>query len=148
VLVGTDVAARGLHVVGVDCVVHFDPPEDEDTYVHRSGRTGRAGASGLVVSLVTADQERVARQLEEHLGIGGLFRPAPSAVDVSLDRQSTWARPVRPGRPPVGLERARAATHRDTHPAAAPTSPKPRRRRAQQRTAGLSAGSSRRGPNK
>ena len=45
VLVGTDVASRGLHVDRVDCVVHFDPPEDEDTYVHRSGRTGRAGAT-------------------------------------------------------------------------------------------------------
>ena len=42
VLVGTDVAARGIHVDDVGCVVHFDPPEDGTTYVHRSGRTGRA----------------------------------------------------------------------------------------------------------
>ncbi len=50
-LVATDVAARGIHVDGVGCVVHFDPPEDAKAYTHRSGRTGRAGAAGVVVSL-------------------------------------------------------------------------------------------------
>src|SRR5207253_8835807 len=50
-LVATDVAARGIHVDGVGCVVHFDPPEDDKAYTHRSGRTGRAGAAGVVVSL-------------------------------------------------------------------------------------------------
>ena len=50
--VATNVAARGLHIDGVDVVVHYDPPEDHKTYVHRSGRTARAGADGLVVSLV------------------------------------------------------------------------------------------------
>ncbi len=69
VLVGTDVASRGIHVDGVECVVHFDPPEDADTYVHRSGRTGRAGASGRVVSLVCPDQERLAKQLAKGLGL-------------------------------------------------------------------------------
>jgi superfamily II DNA/RNA helicase len=51
-LVATDVAARGVHVDDVAAVVHFDPPEDGSTYIHRSGRTARAGASGVVVSLV------------------------------------------------------------------------------------------------
>ena len=69
VLVGTDVASRGLHVDGVECVIHFDPPEDADTYVHRSGRTGRAGASGRVVSLVCPDQERQSRLLAAGLGL-------------------------------------------------------------------------------
>ena len=50
-LVATDVAARGIHVEGVACVLHFDPPIDHKTYVHRSGRTARAGAQGVVVSL-------------------------------------------------------------------------------------------------
>ena len=50
-LVATDVAARGIHVDGVGCVVHFDAPEDDKAYTHRSGRTGRAGAAGVVVSL-------------------------------------------------------------------------------------------------
>jgi len=67
VLVGTDVAARGIHVDDVSCVVHFDPPEDETTYVHRSGRTGRAGATGIVVSLVTREQERAVRDIQQRL---------------------------------------------------------------------------------
>ena len=50
-LVATDVAARGIHVDAVGCVVHFDPPADHKDYVHRSGRTGRAGVDGTVVSL-------------------------------------------------------------------------------------------------
>ena len=56
VLVATDVAARGIHVDGVHCVIHFDLPEDEKAYLHRSGRTARAGASGVVVTLVMEDQ--------------------------------------------------------------------------------------------
>ena len=55
-LVATDVAARGIHVDGVACVVHFDPPTDAKDYMHRSGRTARVGASGVVVSLVSPDQ--------------------------------------------------------------------------------------------
>ena len=56
VLVATNVAARGLHVAGVDVVVHFDPPEDHKTYLHRSGRTARAGEDGMVVTLVLPEQ--------------------------------------------------------------------------------------------
>ncbi|MDK1018469.1 MAG: DEAD/DEAH box helicase [Actinomycetota bacterium] len=56
VLVATNVAARGLHIDGVDVVIHFDPPDDPKTYLHRSGRTARAGEDGLVVTLVEWDQ--------------------------------------------------------------------------------------------
>jgi superfamily II DNA/RNA helicase len=56
VLVATDVAARGIHVDDVDLVMHFDPPADHKDYLHRSGRTARAGASGTVVSLVLPEQ--------------------------------------------------------------------------------------------
>lgn len=56
VLVATNVAARGLHVDGVDVVVHYDPPEDHKTYLHRSGRTARAGEGGMVVTLVLPEQ--------------------------------------------------------------------------------------------
>ena len=66
VLVATDVAARGIHVDGVDLVVHFDPPGDHKDYLHRSGRTARAGRDGLVLSLVLpheqADHARMHRQ--------------------------------------------------------------------------------------
>jgi superfamily II DNA/RNA helicase len=58
VLVATDVAARGIHVDDVDLVVHFDPPVDDKTYLHRSGRTARAGATGTVLSLVEPAQRR------------------------------------------------------------------------------------------
>jgi superfamily II DNA/RNA helicase len=67
VLVATDVAARGLHIDGVDCVMHFDPPEDHKAYLHRSGRTARAGSTGVVVSLLlwnqTIDAEVIMRRL-------------------------------------------------------------------------------------
>ncbi|MBA2437832.1 MAG: DEAD/DEAH box helicase, partial [Acidimicrobiia bacterium] len=54
-LVATDVAARGLDIDGVDVVVHFDPPEDHKAYLHRSGRTARAGETGVAVSLLLWD---------------------------------------------------------------------------------------------
>ncbi|MEE1571848.1 MAG: DEAD/DEAH box helicase, partial [Acidimicrobiales bacterium] len=57
-LVATDVAARGIHVDGVTSVIHFDPPEDYKAYVHRSGRTARAGETGVVISLVQPNQVR------------------------------------------------------------------------------------------
>jgi superfamily II DNA/RNA helicase len=68
-LVATDVAARGIHVDGVACVVHFDPPEDAKTYVHRSGRTARAGATGTVYSFVAREQRAASRKLRRELGL-------------------------------------------------------------------------------
>jgi len=68
-LVATDVAARGIHVDDVDVVIHFDPPSDAKTYVHRSGRTARAGESGVVVSLVRWDGELEVRKLMRRLGL-------------------------------------------------------------------------------
>ena len=67
-LVATDVAARGIHVDDVGCVVHFDPPADAKDYIHRSGRTGRAGAEGLVISLVTSSTHAQVRTLKKQLG--------------------------------------------------------------------------------
>ncbi|CAN5750608.1 hypothetical protein BH20ACT1_BH20ACT1_08710 [soil metagenome] len=69
VLVATDVAARGIHVDEIDVVMHYDPPEDHKSYVHRSGRTARAGTSGVVVTLVLWDQERDIRLLQKRLGL-------------------------------------------------------------------------------
>jgi superfamily II DNA/RNA helicase len=69
VLVATDVAARGLHIEGVDIVVQYDPPDDHKTYLHRSGRTARAGAEGMVVTLMLWNQELQIRQLHRRLGI-------------------------------------------------------------------------------
>ena len=69
VLVATDVAARGLHIDGVDCVLHFDPPEDHKAYLHRSGRTARAGSTGVVVSLLLWNQIVEAEVLMRRLGL-------------------------------------------------------------------------------
>jgi superfamily II DNA/RNA helicase len=69
VLVATDVAARGIHVDDVDLVVQFDPPEDHKDYLHRSGRTARAGASGQVVALAERGQVRELQRMHTAAGI-------------------------------------------------------------------------------
>ena len=69
VLVATDVAARGIHVDDVELVVHFDPPNDHKDYLHRSGRTARAGASGLVVTLAEEGQVRDVQKLHDAAGV-------------------------------------------------------------------------------
>ena len=68
-LIATDVAARGIHVDGVASVIHYDPPEDHKAYIHRSGRTARAGQSGVVLSFVAPDQKRKARRLQHKIDI-------------------------------------------------------------------------------
>ena len=67
VLVATDVAARGIHVDDVSCVVHFDPPATDKDYVHRSGRTGRAGSNGIVITLVGREHHADIRVLQKAL---------------------------------------------------------------------------------
>jgi superfamily II DNA/RNA helicase len=69
VLVATDVAARGIHVDDVDLVVQYDPPNDPKDYLHRSGRTARAGAPGLVVALAEHGQVRDLQRLHDAAGI-------------------------------------------------------------------------------
>jgi superfamily II DNA/RNA helicase len=72
VLVATDVAARGIHVDGISLVVHVDPPKDPKDYLHRAGRTARAGESGAVVTLVLPKQRRTTQQMMSKAGV----RPA------------------------------------------------------------------------
>jgi superfamily II DNA/RNA helicase len=68
-LVATDVAARGLDVTGISHVINFDPPADSETYVHRVGRTGRAGAKGVGVTLVAPAEHRDIERLVTRLGL-------------------------------------------------------------------------------
>jgi superfamily II DNA/RNA helicase len=77
-LVATDVAARGIHVDDVAIVVHFDPPGSDKDYVHRSGRTGRAGQRGLVLSFIDHDQRHAATTLQRSLGLDS----ATESVDI------------------------------------------------------------------
>jgi len=68
-LVATDIAARGIHVDDVTLVVHADPPTEHKAYLHRSGRTARAGSEGTVVTLMTSEQKRDVRDLTRAAGI-------------------------------------------------------------------------------
>lgn len=88
-LVATDVAARGIHVDAVECVLHFDPVDEDSAYVHRSGRTARAGASGHVISFVDPGQVADVQKMKKRLGLpqeitappendGGVLPPIPT----------------------------------------------------------------------
>ena len=68
-LLATDVAARGLDISGLACVIHFDLPRDSKQYLHRSGRTGRMGAGGTVISIVTKKDESKLQEISKQLGI-------------------------------------------------------------------------------
>ena len=87
VLVATDVAARGLHIEGVDAVIHYDPPEDHKAYLHRSGRTARAGKAGVVVSLSLWNQlvemEVIQRRLGLRIPIVEMFSNDPRLADLA-----------------------------------------------------------------
>jgi len=68
-MVATDIAARGIHVDGIDLVIHSDPPAEHKAYVHRSGRTARTGADGAVVTVQTAAQADDVRILMRKAGV-------------------------------------------------------------------------------
>ena len=68
-LVATDVAARGIHVDEIDVVIHYDPSEDAKDYLHRSGRTARAGESGVVVTLILWNEELTVKRMLKRLKI-------------------------------------------------------------------------------
>jgi superfamily II DNA/RNA helicase len=92
VLVATDVAARGIHVDGVDLVLHVDPANDPKDYMHRAGRTARAGEAGTVVTLVLPKQRKATLRLLEQAGVEAeLTKVAPSS---EVLRELTGGRPV------------------------------------------------------
>ena len=123
-LVATDVAARGIHVDQVSCVVHFDPPADHKDYVHRSGRTGRAGATGHVITLVIPEKRKDVAALQRALKLSaplddaGVPLAQPSAV-----RAEVVPAPARPR--PVKAAKAQKA-HKAHHAAPLPHGPKGR----------------------
>jgi superfamily II DNA/RNA helicase len=108
VLVATDVAARGIHVDGIELVVHFDPPNDHKDYLHRSGRTARAGATGLVVTLAMREQLRELERLHESAGVDPVRHHVGAGHPVVREIATTGT-PV-PPRPPAAEYRARPAT--------------------------------------
>jgi superfamily II DNA/RNA helicase len=72
VLVATDIAARGIHVDGIDLVIHADPPTEHKAYLHRSGRTARAGAAGVVITVQSPAQAGDVRVLMRQAGVAPL----------------------------------------------------------------------------
>jgi superfamily II DNA/RNA helicase len=99
-LVATDVAARGLDIEDVEIVVHFDPPEDHKAYLHRSGRTARAGEAGLAVTLAIWNEELIVKRLMKRVGIEQpiveMFSNDPRLADLSA-----WDPIADPGPPPA-----------------------------------------------
>ena len=86
-LVATDIAARGIHIDDIDVVIHYDPPEDPKSYVHRSGRTARAGRAGVVATFVLWDQHVDVDRLKKRLALGEptveVFSNDPRLADLS-----------------------------------------------------------------
>jgi superfamily II DNA/RNA helicase len=142
VLVATDIAARGVHVDDVELVVHIDPPNEHKAYLHRSGRTARAGSAGNVVTLVLPEQHKDTHALMRRAGInvapqqvGADSAPVQALVGEVAPYQAPApnAVPVRPSNQP---RRSRAAGQRRHRGAAqaAPTGHRNRPRRQQRTT--------------
>lgn len=87
ILIATDVAARGIDIDGIDAVINYDIPNEQEIYVHRIGRTGRAGASGMAISLATTRQNRTVLELEAYVKTKFERREVPSAKDIKLKNQ-------------------------------------------------------------
>jgi superfamily II DNA/RNA helicase len=110
VLVATDIAARGVHVDGIELVVHIDPPAEHKAYLHRSGRTARAGNAGDVVTVVLPDQRKDTHALMRRAGI----RVTPQEVTVDSAAVHAVAGDVAPYRAPA--PKTAAPPPRPSHP--------------------------------
>ena len=115
VLVATDVAARGIDVDGIDVVIHYDPPEDSKSYLHRSGRTARAGRAGMVVTLVLWNEQLEVEKIQKRLGLSQpvveIFSNDPRLADLPV---------LGPGHRVGGLRLHARQPHRPSPPCAPP----------------------------
>jgi superfamily II DNA/RNA helicase len=135
-LVATDVAARGIHVDDVAGVVHFDPPADPKDYVHRSGRTARAGATGIVVTLVPNDLRSAVGKMQRELGYPTGVTPVDTAglpAATTSRREHPRQERVAESRPPASRP-ARPGSRRSKPPRPSGAA----RRKAKARNAGAS----------
>lgn len=147
ILIATDVASRGLHIEGVSHVINYDLPQDAEDYVHRIGRTARAGAEGKAISLADEDGAFYVEAIEEYIhhkipvewAEDGLFvhdykrpkhRPAPAAA----------ARPGRPPRPGSSRPAVRTETKPPVPAADAQKKSRPRRRKPKSGDTGSGGG--------
>ncbi|CAH0131030.1 MULTISPECIES: DEAD/DEAH box helicase [unclassified Microbacterium] len=126
VLVATDVAARGVHVDNVDLVVHVDPPMEHKAYLHRSGRTARAGAAGTVVTVVLPEQRRDVKDLLRKAQITAELETANSTiVDELVGDRAAHVKPA----PVQPQQRQQPKKPRQPQQGGAPASGSPARRR-------------------
>ncbi|MFI0367043.1 DEAD/DEAH box helicase [Actinomadura sp. 1N219] len=147
VLVATNVAARGIHIDDLDLVVNIDPPADHKDYLHRAGRTARAGRTGTVVTLVLPDQRRETNALMSQTGITprttsvrpgdpdlaritGARPPARDAAPANVARDTARPRKAPPASPRKAPPASAAARHEDAR-----TTPKRPRRNGRRRRA-------------
>ncbi len=141
VLVATDVAARGLDIDAVDYVINFDAPNDPDTYVHRIGRTGRAGMEGTAVSLFTPEERNMIKDIERRtrkpidpMDIKVVHRPEPEINKVTVVQNVPMGRG--PSSPIARTNNGPQGIHRD----------QPRERGRPEQGRGQRAGGDRYGP--
>jgi superfamily II DNA/RNA helicase len=132
-LIASDIAARGLDITGVELVVNLDVPSQSRDYLHRAGRTGRAGAGGLVLSLMTETESRLARRYAQDLDIAmeqvRLVRGAlVPATDDGAQQLRPAPRPFGPGKGGGKNSPPRSQTRKETAAPSAPSTParKPR----------------------
>ena len=139
VLVATDVAARGIHVDDVNLVVQFDPPNDHKDYLHRSGRTARAGASGMVIALVERGQLRELRRLHDAAGVTAASDEVAAGHHVVRQIAASGTpvppAPARPARERPASERKAAARGHSRRRGNGQRSARQRGRRAQRAAA-------------
>lgn len=95
VLVATDIAARGIHVDDIRLVIHVDPPAEHKAFLHRSGRTARAGAEGLVVTVMTPEQRKDVNSMTRAAGIKPILTSAVHAAHPLLGELAGPAAPTR-----------------------------------------------------
>ena len=108
VLVATDVAARGLDVDDISHVINYDLPQDPDTYVHRIGRTGRAGRTGVAITLVTPQEQFKLRRIEKHTGQKITTVVVPTEAEIAAQRETQLTENMM-----VWLRRGRCSRERD-----------------------------------
>ena len=133
VLVATDIAARGIDVKGIELVVNYDLPDDSENYVHRIGRTARAGSEGKAISLATPDQEKEFRTIERMMKLSIPIGRHPEIITEGFERggssspsrhfqprrgNSPSHRPQRPARPSSGFRRPQNQPERPRAPLA------------------------------
>jgi superfamily II DNA/RNA helicase len=125
VLVATDVAARGIHVDGVDLVIHADPPTEHKAYTHRSGRTARGGASGTVVTVQTRSQSRDVSRMMRDAGV------KPLSVEAAEPGAASLRAIAGPAAPPPAVPEEPAAGQRGRRGSRGANAGQPRRVRQQ-----------------